>query len=122
MACNVCHATAATAERAGLPAAAQCMLCHENVKQESPAIRKLAAYAKDNKPIPWVRVYRLRDFVLFSHASHLAAKIDCVACHGPVEKRAVLKEEVPVKMKTCVDCHQARRASLDCTLCHELGH
>src|SRR5438046_1109610 len=66
VACNICHTTATTAERAGLPAASQCMLCHQNVKQDSPSIRKLAGYLKESKPIPWVRVYRVRDFVFFS--------------------------------------------------------
>lgn len=121
MACTVCHPTAAAAERAGLPAASQCMLCHENVKQSSPAIRKLARYAKEEKPVPWVRVYKLRDFVFFSHATHVAAKVECGACHGPVEKRDVLKQEVPTDMKTCLDCHRLRGASVQCNLCHEIG-
>ena len=121
VACSVCHATAATAERAGLPAASHCMLCHENVKQDSPAIRKLAGYQKENKPVPWVRVYRVPDFVFFSHAMHLAAKVECAACHGPVEQRAVLVQEVPTTMKACVECHRTRGASIACNLCHELG-
>jgi hypothetical protein len=97
------------------------MLCHDNLKKDSPAMRKLTAYAKQNRPVPWVRIYKLPDFVFFSHARHAAAKVECEACHGPVEKRDVLEREVPADMKTCVACHQDRGASAACNLCHELG-
>ena len=120
-ACNLCHATAATAERAGIPSVSQCMLCHEGVKKDAHSIRRLATYHKEGKPVPWVRVYRLPDFVFFSHARHLGAKIECAACHGPVEQREVLSQEVPATMKTCLDCHRSRDVSIACNLCHELG-
>ena len=121
MACNVCHPKAAGTARAGLPAASQCMLCHENLKKGSPAIRKLAGYAKENKPVPWVRIYRIPDYVFFSHAKHVTAKVECADCHGPVEQREVLTKEIPTDMKTCLDCHRSRGASVQCNLCHELG-
>jgi Cytochrome c7 and related cytochrome c/Class III cytochrome C family len=121
VACSVCHATATTGERAGLPSTAQCMLCHDNLKKDSAPIRKLVQYHQEHKPIPWVRVYPLPDFVFFSHARHAAAKVECAACHGPVAQRDVLVEEVRVRMKTCVDCHRARGASIACNLCHELS-
>ena len=120
-ACELCHTTAATAERAGLPVASQCMLCHEGVKKEIPSIRRLAEYAKQQRPIPWVRVYRVPDFIFFSHAKHVAVKIECGACHGPVQQRDVLAQEIPTNMKACMDCHRARGASNACSLCHELG-
>lgn len=122
MACDVCHATAAKAERAGLPATSQCMLCHENIKKDTPALRKLVRYAAESKPIPWVRLYKLRDFVFFSHAKHAAAKVECAACHGPVEQRAALTREIDAaNMKFCLKCHRTRGASVQCNLCHELG-
>ena len=120
--CLFCHAKAATEERAGVPGVDLCMQCHNQVKKDSPAIQKLAAYQNDNQPVPWARVYRLPDFAVFSHATHVGAKIGCPACHGLVAQRAVLSEEVPARMKTCVDCHKVRQVSIECTLCHELGH
>jgi hypothetical protein len=98
------------------------MQCHDQAKKDSPAIQKLAAYQKDDRPIPWARVYRLPDFAIFSHGTHVNSGIDCAACHGQVAQRAVLSQEVPARMKTCVSCHQSRQISIDCTLCHELGH
>ena len=120
--CIFCHAKAATEERAGIPAVELCMQCHNQVKTDSPAVQKLAGYQKDNQPVPWVRVYRLPDFAVFSHATHVNAKVECPACHGQVAQRAVLSQEVPARMKTCVDCHKSHQVSIECTLCHELGH
>jgi hypothetical protein len=120
LACKACHPSAAIAERAGLPAAGQCMLCHANIKKHSRLVQQLAAFQKEEKPIPWVRVYRLPDFVFFSHARH-ATKVGCAECHGPVERRDTLAAEIAHKMTTCMDCHRIRKASNQCHVCHELG-
>jgi hypothetical protein len=97
------------------------MACHTGITKDSPHIRKLAAFHKDEKPIPWARVYRLPDFVFFSHATHVNSKIACAECHGPVEQRDILAAEVAHDMKTCMGCHTARGASNKCHICHELG-
>ena len=97
------------------------MLCHENLKKHSPSARKLAGFAKENKPIPWVRIYRIPDYVFFSHAKHASAKVECAACHGPIEQRELLTKEMPTDMMTCLDCHRSLGASVQCNLCHELG-
>src|SRR5512146_711514 len=51
--CVLCHQTSTSGETAGLPRAAVCMTCHQTVAAGSPAIRKVAAYAKQHKPIAW---------------------------------------------------------------------
>lgn len=70
---------------------------------------------------PSQRIYRLADYVFFSHARHGAAKVDCARCHGPVYERAVLAKEVDHSMKACIDCHKQNKATVVCTACHELG-
>jgi formate-dependent nitrite reductase cytochrome c552 subunit len=105
--CLDCHAKALTGDRATIPQADQCKLCHPAMKLDPK--------------IAWVRVYKLPDFVVFSHAAHGKAGIDCATCHGPVARRAVLQKEVSTSMRTCVDCHRLRKASIDCSRCHELG-
>ena len=82
--CVLCHQTATSGETAGLPRADVCMTCHQTVAAGSPAIRKVAAYARQHKPIPWVRVYKIQDFVFFSHNRHANANVACAACHGKV--------------------------------------
>lgn len=118
MNCAECHA--GLGERAGFPGAANCMLCHREIRKGSAAIQALSALPKDAKPFPQARVYRLADFVFFSHAAHKAARIDCAQCHGPVMERETLTREISLSMKTCVDCHRSRKATITCNACHEL--
>ena len=63
LACQDCHANAARKERAGLPDAEKCMLCHTTIKTDSPEVQKLVQIHKDGKKLDWVRVYRVPDFV-----------------------------------------------------------
>jgi len=97
------------------------MGCHSTVKADSPEIRKLHEIHKGRQKIGWVRVYKVPDFVFFSHASHLKAGEQCVTCHGPVEERHVLAQEVSTSMVACMNCHAARKASNECVLCHQLS-
>ena len=97
------------------------MTCHRAVKKDSPAIRRLAALAADEKPAPSERIYKVADFVSFSHARHRKAEIECRSCHGAVAERDAMTLEVPVTMKNCVNCHRERHASIACNTCHELG-
>lgn len=119
--CADCHTTASTADQAGWPTTARCMACHRAIKADSPEVLKLAGYHQNKQKVPWARVYRVRDFVFFSHANHLKAGEDCADCHGPVETRDVLRKEVSTNMAACMQCHRARKASTDCSLCHQLG-
>jgi hypothetical protein len=119
--CNMCHPNAAKAERAGLPSAAQCMACHTSINKDSPQIRQISTFHTERKPIPWVRLYRLPDFVFFSHSTHVNGNVACAACHGPVEQRETLAADVTHNMKTCMACHSARGVSNKCHVCHELG-
>jgi len=117
----LCHQTATSGEVAGLPKADVCMTCHQTVAANSPAIRKIAAYARQHKPIPWVRVYTIQDFVFFSHKRHAAANVACSACHGKVCQNGALKQKVKFSMVFCVNCHRARKATVRCNACHTLS-
>ena len=119
--CIDCHRGAEKRERAGLPSVGQCMLCHQTIKTESPAVVELAEFRREGKSLDWVRVYRVSDFVFFSHKEHAAADIGCAPCHGPVEQRDRLAKEVSTSMIMCMDCHKQTNASRSCHLCHELG-
>jgi formate-dependent nitrite reductase cytochrome c552 subunit len=119
--CADCHSNAQREERAGIPQASQCMVCHATIQKDAPAVREIARYAARREPIPWVRIYRLPDFVFFSHAVHSKAAVECQTCHGPVVEREVLQKEVSTGMRGCVECHRTRKAPVDCSRCHELG-
>jgi hypothetical protein len=103
----------------GFPATKTCMGCHATVKTDSPAIQKLAQFAKDQKPVPWVRIYQIPGYVYFSHRAHQEAEANCQTCHGPVAQRETITKEVDISMGACMDCHRKNKASIDCTYCHE---
>jgi c(7)-type cytochrome triheme protein len=117
--CNFCHKNPDPGDLMGFPAASLCMSCHQTIKADSPPIQKIAAAARDNTPIPWVRVYRLPTFVYFSHRVHTAAGATCEKCHGPVRERDVITREVTHDMRSCMACHAATNARRECTTCHE---
>jgi hypothetical protein len=106
LSCTFCHKTAATSERAGFPAWKTCQTCHPQ---------------KEAQSIPTRRVYKLPDFVFFSHAAHSAAKVSCAACHGEVKEQAEITLHRSTKMAACVDCHKENNATAACNACHELG-
>jgi hypothetical protein len=119
--CLDCHPGAGKQERATLPQADKCMLCHQSVMPESEEIKKVRAAHEAGKEIEWVRVYDLPGFVFFSHANHVKGGVECQTCHGPVQQRAVLAKEVSTSMTACMNCHAAREAPNDCHFCHSLG-
>ena len=83
------------------------------------AIQKLAEHAKMGKPIPWVKIYKVPEYVWFSHqAHHKGAGLECETCHGPVAEREVIVKERPTSMQSCMACHAKRGASNDCGFCH----
>ncbi len=120
LSCRFCHATPDAGEAAGLPAASLCMECHCEIRKDVPEIRKLKAFHKRAEVVPWARVYRLPAFVFFSHKTHVDAAFACSECHGPVEQRDTLSKEKDISMKACVNCHQAKAATVACNACHEL--
>lgn len=118
--CLDCHAIEAPGDFAGLPSEAKCMACHAAVKTESPHIAKLAEAEKTGTPIEWKRVYRMKEFVYFSHeVHHREAGVDCAVCHGEVAARDVLFQERSVGMYACMKCHEQYKAPNDCEVCHD---
>lgn len=120
--CTDCHAAAETGERAGFPAVEKCVTCHQTPATGNTASQQLAAASPFEKIAPTTLVYRLPDFVFFSHGRHAAANVGCASCHGNVWHQAVItKPAIPMEMKTCVACHKAQKARVACTTCHELS-
>jgi hypothetical protein len=120
IACQQCHPMPDPGDFATIAKPPVCMACHNTVKKDSPHIRKLAAFHAESKRVPWAPVYRIPDWVLFSHRKHLGASgVQCEDCHGPVREREVLRREKDLSMAACMDCHRAKGASNDCLFCHD---
>ncbi len=117
--CTNCHPMSGEGFQAGIPKEQLCMGCHASIKTDSPEIAKLAAFAREKKPAPWARIYRLPDIVWFSHASHVKDKgFSCETCHGAVQERDAVFKEKPTNMTSCMSCHAAHKASNGCDFCH----
>lgn len=118
MACTDCHESRGNGSIVAIPQPPKCMLCHVAIATDKPDIQRLAAAAKNEETIPWVRVYRVPSFVTFSHKTHTAAGNTCEECHGPVAERTAIALEKPTSMGNCVACHQAKQAPVTCDTCH----
>jgi cytochrome c7-like protein/class III cytochrome C family protein len=118
--CKNCHEMPDPGDFAVIPATGKCMTCHLAIKKDSPHIQLLADYHSKATPVPWKRVYRIPDYVFFSHKEHLkSAKATCETCHGPVRERDVMRKEKETSMAACMDCHRTAGASLACDFCHD---
>jgi len=118
--CKGCHPVPEPGDFATIPETAKCMACHREIKKESPAIQRLAEFHEQNKAIEWRRVYRLPDYVFFSHKEHIAkAEATCETCHGPVPERDALRKEKDISMAACMECHRSKQASIACNYCHD---
>jgi hypothetical protein len=119
LACKDCHVNPDPGDEMNFPASSKCMTCHRTIKKDSPAIQRLAAFDRNKQDIPWVRVYKVPDFVFFSHKTHLDAGAKCEECHGQVAQRDRLFRESDLSMAGCMSCHRERNAALGCETCHD---
>jgi hypothetical protein len=117
--CMFCHFSAAKSNIANVPSEEICVGCHRVVKTDSPQVQKLMSYFNSREPIPWVRVYRVPDFVYFTHQVHIANNLDCSACHGNVAAMTRIAQAQPITMGWCLECHRGKGAPTDCWTCHK---
>ncbi|MEO8482684.1 MAG: cytochrome c3 family protein [Acidobacteriota bacterium] len=118
--CADCHTNPGGGKLMTYPPTETCASCHRTNPAGSKSLQLLVTMAGSQKPIPWVRVYQVPDYVFWQHGPHLAAKVACVECHGPVAERDVLSLETDVTtMRGCQRCHEKRQVFTDCGDCHE---
>jgi cytochrome c7-like protein len=121
--CLYCHYAATRSQHAGIPAASVCMNCHGLLTAQTGEIEKLRESVLQQRPIRWVKVHNLPDFVHFDHSQHVRAPVACRSCHGAVEQMVRVQQEMPLTMGWCLSCHQARGVGergerTDCVRCH----
>ncbi len=110
--CRYCHTSVETTAKANIPPTATCMNCHAYIKTQSPKLEVVFESAKTGKPIPWVRVHDLPDFVYFNHAGHIQSGVGCVSCHGRVDHMEVVEQAKALTMSWCLRCHRAPEENL----------
>lgn len=104
--CEYCHTGTGRGEVAPMPAVETCMGCHRTVGRDLVPINRLAAYWDRGEPVPWVRVYKLPEFVQFPHRPHVQGGVECQECHGPVERMPRVYQATPLTMGWCLECHR----------------
>lgn len=112
MDCLYCHSTVDKAAYAAIPATEVCMNCHERVKPQSPEIIKVRESYATGKPIPWVKIHRLPDYVFFNHKAHVTNGVSCVSCHGRIDQMTEVKQVKELTMAWCLECHRNPEANV----------
>lgn len=139
--CQYCHSSAKHSKTSGIPSVNVCMNCHKNISEVAedtkvewdgvtygkPELDKEIAkiyeaagwdaesleYTGNTKPVKWVRVHNLPDFVYFNHSQHVTvAGVECQKCHGPVEEMDEMRQFSPLTMGWCIDCHKDTKVDL----------
>lgn len=123
--CRYCHVTVDDGRHASIPSTNICMNCHSGVGKDKDGVIKLTKYYDDNRPIPWVKVHDLPDFVYFDHSRHIKQGFECERCHGKPQEMEVVRVTNPFNMGWCIECHRnpdPKRPELkgptDCSFCH----
>ena len=104
--CLYCHYAARTSRHAGIPPASVCMNCHTLLEKQTVEIEKLKEAVQQERPIQWVKIHNLRDFVYFNHSQHVQSGVACQRCHGEVEKMTRVEQFAPLTMGWCLQCHR----------------
>lgn len=117
--CLYCHTYARSSALAGVPTVEKCVGCHKVTARDKDEVKKLLDYYERKQPIAWARIYKVPDFVYFSHQWHVKKDIKCQQCHGPVETMERVRKVSSLSMGWCLECHKAKEASLDCLVCHK---
>ena len=105
--CRYCHDGVEKSWYSNVPAADTCMNCHSAVRADDPKLEPVRASYKDaNKPVEWVQIHKLPDYVYFNHSVHVNRGVSCVECHGRVDEMDEVRHEKHFSMTFCLDCHR----------------
>lgn len=110
--CRYCHTAVENAAHSNVPTTETCMNCHTRIKTKSPKLQPVRDSWATGKPVEWVRVHSLPDFVYFNHSAHVSRGVGCVSCHGQVNDMEQIRQVSRLSMGWCLDCHRAPEANL----------
>lgn len=104
--CRYCHANIERSGEAMIPATQTCMGCHAVIKQDSRKLSNIRESWETDMPVEWVRIHKLPDHAYFDHSVHLAVGVGCTSCHGRIDQMEIVRQEKPLSMSWCLDCHR----------------
>src|SRR5512137_1961289 len=106
MDCRYCHSAVEKSWYSNIPASSTCMNCHLQVLKDDPRLTLVRESAQSGRPIPWVQIHRVPDYVYFNHSVHVTRGVSCVECHGRVDQMGEVFHAQPLSMTFCLDCHR----------------
>lgn len=104
--CRMCHTGVEKAAFAGLPSTQTCMTCHSQIWTNAAMLAPVRNSLASGTPLHWNRVHRLPDYVFFDHSIHIAKGVGCSTCHGRVDQMALVRQQQPLTMGWCLQCHR----------------
>ena len=104
--CRYCHTSVEVSSSAGIPPTKTCINCHSQIWSTSPYLEPVRASFRDDKPLKWLRVHDLPDFVYFNHSIHVKKGVGCETCHGRVDRMPLMRQQSSLQMEWCLDCHR----------------
>ncbi len=105
--CRYCHSTVDRAAFAAIPPTETCMNCHKSVRTQSRKLLPVRESMATGQPVHWVKVHDLPDYVYFNHSAHVTRGVGCVSCHGRIDQMVEVRQDQPLSMGWCLDCHRA---------------
>lgn len=105
--CRFCHSTVETSAFAGLPPTSTCMNCHSQLFRGQPILNPVFTSFRDDRPLQWIRIHSLPDFVYFNHGIHVAKGVGCSTCHGQIDLMPLTWRTQSLEMRWCLGCHRA---------------
>jgi hypothetical protein len=104
--CRYCHTSVETSSFAGIPPTKTCMNCHSVLFANASFLEPVRASFRDNRPLRWVRVHDLPDFVYFNHSIHVKKGVGCETCHGRIDQMPLTYQQNSLLMEWCINCHK----------------
>ena len=104
--CRYCHTAVEVSSSAGIPPTKTCINCHSQIWSTSPYLEPVRASFRDDKPLKWLRVHDLPDFVYFNHSIHVKKGVGCETCHGRVDQMPLMRQQSSLQMEWCLNCHR----------------
>jgi hypothetical protein len=104
--CRYCHTSVEVSSTAGIPPTKTCINCHSQIWSTSPYLEPVRASFREDRPLRWVRIHDMPDFVYFNHSIHVKKGMGCETCHGRVDQMPLMRQQHSLQMEWCLDCHR----------------
>lgn len=113
--CRFCHYFANRSTKAGVPSLSDCLDCHRMVRgseqQQQDEILQLDQLWLTKRPLVWIKINDLPDFVFFTHQAHTRLGFTCERCHGDVASQTEVADTGRIQdltMSWCLECHSEK--------------